>query len=89
MEASVLILVRHWWMRVIYTAHPFVFPASAELVLVVEERQLLDDVVHDQICVDLRLVGHVLLVGLTQLANLIDIEPLIRVDLQHPNNQRA
>ena len=48
-----------------------------------------DDIVHDQICIDLGLVRHVLFVGLTQLTNLINVEALIGVHFKHPVNQAS
>ena len=41
-----------------------VLPAPAECVLVIQQAQLLNDVIHDQVGVDLRPVRHVLLVRL-------------------------
>ena len=58
-----------------------VLPHSAEAQLVVQQAQLLDDVVHYQVDVDLRLAAHARLVGLAQAANLADVEALVWVQL--------
>lgn len=86
MDAVLFVLVGGR-VRPVNAADALVPPALAEGVLVVEQTQLLDDVVHDQIGVHLRLVGHVLLVGLAEQAHLVDVEALVGVDLEHADDQ--
>lgn len=64
-------------------------PTTAESILVVEQTQFLNYVVHYQVCVDLWFVSHVLFVSLTKLANLIDVEALIRIYFQHSVHQAS
>ena len=84
-----LILVAERRVSEIHARNALVLPATAKCVLVIQQTQLLNDVVHYEVRVDLRLVRHMLLVGLTQLANLIYVEALIGIDLQHAVNQTA
>lgn len=86
MYSGTFVLIRSRRMREVDSAHPFMLPATAKLILVVQETQLLNNVVHDKVSVDLGLVSHVFFVCLTELTNLIDVKPLIRVYFQHPNN---
>ena len=74
---------------VVDTRYPFVLPPFAEGIFVVKQRQFLYDVVHNQKSVDLRLVCHVLFVGLAQLTHLIDVKTLVRVYFQHASHQTA
>ena len=54
-----------------------VLPPLAKRILVVQETQFFYYIVHNQIGIDLWLVRHVLLVGLAQLADLVDVESLV------------
>jgi hypothetical protein len=58
--------------REINARYSFVLPPSAERVLVVQQAELLDDIVHDEVGVDTGLGGDELLVRLTKLHYLID-----------------
>ena len=73
----------------VHTRYAFMLPSLAEGIFVVKQRQFFYDVVHNQKSVDLRFVGHVLLVGLTQLTHLVDVETLVRVYFQHASHQTA
>ena len=79
--ASLFILIGR--MSKVYPGYLLMLPPFAKLVFVIKQAQLLYDVVHDEIRVNLRFVSHVLLVGVTQLANLIDVESLVWVHFQH------
>ena len=61
-------------------------PNFAEAGLVIEQAQLLYYVVHDQVDVDLRFVSYALLVRRAELADLTDVESLIRVQLEHAHH---
>ena len=76
-------------MRKVDPRDPLMPPNFAKASLVVEQAQLLNDVVHDQVDVDLGFVAHTLLVCFTQLADLTDIESLIRVQLEHAHHYTA
>jgi hypothetical protein len=76
-------------MSVVHSAYSLVLPPTAELILVVKETQLLNNVIHYQVGVYLRLVSHVFLVCFTQLADLVDVKSLVWVYLQHANHQGA
>ena len=67
--------------------HALVFPPLAEGVLVVEQAQLLDDVLHDQVCVDCRLASDDFLVCFAKLTNLANVESLIWIKLQHARDK--
>ena len=54
-------------------------PALTKLVLIIEQAQFFDDVVHDEVNVDCRLTPYTLFVCLTQLADHINGKTLIRV----------
>ena len=58
-------------------------PNFAEAGLIVQQAQFLYYVVHDQVYIDLGFVAHALLVCLTQLADLTNVESLIRVQFKH------
>ena len=60
-------------------------PTFAELILIVEKGKLLNNVVHDEINVDRRLVTYHFLVGLTKLTYVRNIESLVWVKLKHPS----
>jgi len=68
-----------WRVRIIDARYAFVFPTLAERCLVVQEAELLDNIVHDQVDVDLRLVANALLVSFAQLTHLADVKPLVGV----------
>jgi len=76
-------------MRKVHPWYAFVLPAFAESIFIVKETKLLNDVVHYKVSINLRLVGHVLFVCFTQLANLVDIKPLVRVNFEHTYNQTS
>lgn len=71
----------------INSAYSFMFPASAELVFIIEETKLFNYIIHDQVCVNLRFIGHMLLVCFTQLTDLIDVKSLIGVHFEHAHDQ--
>lgn len=71
------------FVREVNARDPAMLVALAEEVLVVEQRQLLDDVVHDQVRVYRGLVTDYLLVSVAQLHHLLDLEALVWVQLQH------
>jgi len=73
-------------MGIVDTRDALVLPHLAETHLIVQQTQLLDDIVHDQVDVYLRLISHTFLVCFTQLANLRDIESLIRVKFKHAHD---
>ena len=73
----------------VHTRYALVLPSLTEGVFVVKQRQLLYDIVHNQKSVDLRFVCHVLLVGLTELIHLVDVEALVRIYFQHASHQTA
>lgn len=54
-------------------------PTFTERELVVEETELLNDVVHDEVDVDLRLVAYALSISRAQLAHLVDAEAFVWV----------
>ena len=58
-------------------------PPLTKGVLIVEQTELLNDVVHDQVDVDYRLTSNVLLVGIAQLAHHVNGEPLVGIELEH------
>ena len=68
---------------------PIVFPAFAERILVIQQRQLLNDVVHDQINVNGWLLAARLLISFAQLANHGDVEALIWIQLEHAHDYAA
>lgn len=78
-----------WRVREVDAGNAFVLPYLTETSLVVEEAQLLNDIIHDEIDVDLRFVANRLLVCFTQLADLTDIETLIGVELEHAHDNTA
>ena len=84
-----LVLSKVWRVREIDAGNTLVLPDSAETGLVVEQAKLLDDIVHDQVDVDLRLVAHRLFVGFAQLAYLANVESLVRVELKHTHDDTA
>jgi len=51
--------------------------------------ELLDDVVHDKIDVDLRFAAHALLVGFAKLTNLTDVKSLVGIQLEHSHDDAA
>jgi hypothetical protein len=59
------------------------FPPLAKGILIVQQTQLLNDVVHDQVDINGGLVPNARLVGLAQLAHHVDVESAVRVQLQH------
>lgn len=58
-----------------------VLPPLAKRVFVVKKAQLFDDIVHYEVSVYLRFIGHVLLVSLAKLAHLVDVKSLIWIYL--------
>jgi len=68
-----------WRVRIVDARNTLVFPPLAERCLVIQQAEFLDNVVHDQVDVDLRLVANALLVGFAQLADLADVKPLVGV----------
>lgn len=79
-----LLAALFWLVSEVDAGNSFVLPALAELVLVVQKRKFLYDVVHDQVDVYLRLACRMLSEGLAKLDHLTDVKPLIRVQFQHP-----
>ena len=76
-------------MREVHARYALMLPPTAKCIFIIKQTELLDDIVHDEIRIDLWLVCHMLFIGLTQLADLIYIEALIRINLQHAMNQAS
>lgn len=64
-------------------------PSFAKLVFIVKQAQLFNDVVHYEVGVNLRLIRHVFLVGVAQLADLVDVKTLVWVDFEHADYEAA
>ena len=64
-------------------------PNFAEAGLIVQQAQFLYYVVHDQVYIDLGFVAHAFLVRLAQLADLTNVESLIRVQFKHAHHDAA
>lgn len=82
-QARLLVLITQRWMGEVDARNALMLPASAKRVLIIEQTQLLDNVIHDQVRIDLRFVRHVLFVSLTQLADLINIEAQFWINSKH------
>lgn len=78
-----------WLMCEVDSRNAPVFVTLAKQVFVVEEGELLDDVVHDEVGIDGRLVAYDLLVSFAKLHNLLDVKALVRVQLEHAYNDPA
>ena len=76
-------------MREVNPRNAAVLVPFAEKVLVVKQTELLDDVVHYQVSIDGWLVTNDFLVGVAELHYLLDIEPLIRIELEHARDHAA
>lgn len=83
------ILVAMRRMCKIDSGNALVFPAFAKLIFVIEQAQFFYNVIHYQICVNLGLVGHVLFVRFAELADLVNVEPLIWVHFEHSYHQTS
>ena len=81
-------IFRQGWLNVckVDPRYSLMLPALTKGCLVIEQRQFLDDVIHNQINVNRGFVSHMLLECLTQLAHLGDVEALVRIQLQHPRH---
>jgi hypothetical protein len=77
-------LASFWLVCEVDPGNAAVLVPLAEEVLIVEQRQFLDDVVHNEIGVDSRFTADDLLVSLAELDDLSDVKPLLRVQLKHP-----
>ena len=82
-------LTRLWLVREVNARNTAVLIALTKEILVVKQTQLLDDVVHDQVGVDGRLVTNNLLVRVAQLDHLLDVKTLIWVKLEHPSDHTS
>ena len=77
------------YVSIVYTRDSLVLPPLTEGVLVVEEAEFLDDVVHDQVDVDCWLTADVFLVRFAKLADHVNGETLIGIKLEHAFDNTA
>lgn len=75
-----------WRMSEIHSRDSFLLPTLTELSFIVKEAQLLCNIIHDQVSIDLRLAANDLFVGLAKFTHLGNVESLIRVKLQHSHD---
>ena len=88
-DSMVCVFSEVWRVRKVDARNSFVLPALAKRGLVVQQTELLDDVVHDKIDVDLRFAAHALLVGFAKLTNLTDVKSLVGIQLEHSHDDAA
>lgn len=69
--------------RKVHARYLFVFPSLTKLSFIVQKRQLLDDIIHNQVYVDIGFAAHVLLKRLAELNNLRYVKSLVWVELEH------
>ena len=86
-NALKLILVASWRVCEVHPRYALVLPPLAEGIFIIKQRQFFNDIVHDQKSVDLRLVCHVLFVGLAELTHLVDVESLVGIYFEHASHQ--
>ena len=81
-----ILTLKFWGIGKVDTGYALVFPPLAESIFIVKQTQFFNDIVHDQKSVDLRLVCHVLLVGLAELTHLVDVESLVGIYFEHASH---